>query len=330
MIQKLPFIISLLLVCSCFQKNKKENQLITNKKTYHLGDTLSFSNNFDSIMIIHNEQNFRDKILIDPVNFNFGYNNIDVLAYKNGSEIKSKEKVVVLSNLKEKSLSFKLINSYYHNPQLFTEGFQLFNNEIYESSGLYGKSKIVSYKLGNTQYNKEYTVNNKYFAEGLVVVKDKIYILTWKEKKILILDKNSFKLIEEIKLPAEIGEGWGLTYNNNVFYISNGSENIYLLDNQFNIKQKIQIVDSEKVYNNVNELEFFENNIYANVWQKDIILKINPKNGQVIGILDLKDYQSSEKMRGGEVLNGIAFSSDNNLLFTGKNWSKIYEIKIIN
>jgi glutamine cyclotransferase len=167
------------------------------------------------------------------------------------------------------------------------------------------------------------------FSEGSTIVGDKVYQLTWQSKKGYIYDKNSLKLLKEFPYPNVLGEGWGLTYDGKDLIASDGSKLLYFLDpnNPSKLVKYIAVAGSSQAYDQLNELEFHNGFIYANVWQKPIILKIDPANGEVVGTFDFTDIAKQNTKGSDDVLNGIAFKGDN-MLVTGKNWSKIYEVAI--
>jgi len=160
-------------------------------------------------------------------------------------------------------------------------------------------------------------------------VGDKIYQLTWRNKKIFVYDKNSLKLLNEFPNPNLMGEGWGLTYDGKNLIASDGTKNIYFLDakDPSKIIRYIAVAGNTEAFDQLNELEFHDGFIYSNVWQKPIILKINPANGEVVGKFDFSELAKKHTTNEDDVLNGIAFKGEN-MLITGKNWPTIYEVSI--
>jgi len=166
----------------------------------------------------------------------------------------------------------------------------------------------------------------KYFGEGITIFQDKVFQLTWKSGKGFIYDLDTFDLIREFSIP---GEGWGLTNNGKNLILSNGSDQILFLDiESLQFIKSINVKKEGKPQYFLNELEYVENEIWANVWKTDQILRINPSNGEVIGILDLSII--SEKQSEDDVANGIAWDAQSNRIFvTGKFWNYIYQIEQI-
>ncbi len=211
--------------------------------------------------------------------------------------------------------------------KLFTQGL-IFNNEnIIESGGLYGKSKLVEYSINKSdQIGRELVLPLNIFAEGIVLFKEKILLLTWKENDAYLINYNTFKIIKIIKgfnNNFDRNEGWGATYNydNNELIFSDGSKKLYIFDPE-NLIKKREIV-TNKFW--LNELEYANGYVYANIWQTSYILKIDPKNGNIQNTYNLK-IAWNHRFQG--VLNGIAYDKKKNFFYiTGKNWNKIYILK---
>ena len=310
--------------CETKHKSHAGSKIWIESIHYHLGDTIKMNyQKFDSIFVFNTKI---EKIVLNSSHNNLGTNQLKITAYKDGKSFESNTKFHIFSNIQEKISKAKIVKSYPHNAEFFTQGLEFNSGFLYESSGLYKKSKIVRYKLGETQPEISQNFDNEYFAEGITILKNKIYVLTWKEKVIFELNKNDLKVDRHIDLPEIIQEGWGIANDGEYFYISNGTEKIFKLNSDFELLETIQIVGYENFYSELNELEFNNGFLYANVWQKSIVLKINPATGEVIQVKDLEEFTTSQKIKGGEVLNGITFLPNNNLLFTGKNWSNLYEV----
>ena len=223
--------------------------------------------------------------------------------------------------------NYEVVNSYPHNKDAFTQGLEYYNGYLYEGTGLNGRSSLRKVDLKTGEIEQIHHLEDKYFGEGITIFNDKIYQLTWKSRTGFIYNLD-FELIEKFFYKTE---GWGLTHNNKELIMSDGSNRLYFLNPKTLEKTKeITVTKKGKKVNNLNELEYIKGKIYANVWQKDYIVIIEPTTGKVKGIIDLKgiinprnyDYELN-------VLNGIAYDSDNDRLFvTGKLWPKIFEIKI--
>lgn len=248
----------------------------------------------------------------------------------------NKEETAALEMM-TKRIPFTLVNQYPHNKMAYTEGLQFVDGYMYESTGRYGLSFIYKYELNTGKVLKEYKFEDKYFGEGLTVMGDKMYALTYKAHKGFVFDKNSFKLLNTFTINAN--EGWGLTNDSTNLIYGDGTSALYFLDpNTFNEVKRLTVTDKYGAVNGVNELEYINGYIYANQYERDYILKINPETGKVEAECDLRQLrrqanipQVSHRENEPEVMNGIAYDKANNRIFiTGKNWDKILEVKLDN
>jgi glutamine cyclotransferase len=332
-------VFTLVLLVSC-NKDKQilntlnEYNLSMETKGYHFGDKIEIPQKVKEyakkISI-----NFGDKetsnLTVNPNFFTLGDNIITFNITKmNGDIITQDATINVYSKYSEKNIPYKIVTKYPHSTKNFTEGFYLENNIIYESVGLQGNSKLMKYNLGSITNITEISQPNDIFSEGIAHLKNKIFQLTYQNKKIFIYDKNTFKLLSVFQIPNQMTEGWGLTTDGKHLIASDGTKNLFFLDpnNPSVVVKYISVAGNTKVYDQINELEYYNGFIYANIWHSSYILKINPNTGEVIGKIDLSKITSfilPDKNRE-NVLNGIAFKG-NNMLITGKNWANIYEIE---
>lgn len=302
-------------------------------KGYHFGDALALpkdvTENAESISISFGDKE-TSNLVIDPEYFTLGDNAVTFnIKKKNGEIITQDATINVFAKTPEAKLNYEIVKEYPHDPKNFVQGFQLEGNTVYESDGQQGSSQILKYTLGSTTPIVFTKQPKEYFSEGLTIVGDKVYQLTWLTKKGFIYNKSDLSLISEFAYPNVIGEGWGLTYDNKNLILSDGTKNIYFLDvkDPSKIVRYISVAGNTEAYDQLNELEYHKGFIYANVWQKPIILKINPANGEVVGKFDFTEVAKLHTTNSDDVLNGIAFKGDN-MLITGKNWNKIYEVAI--
>lgn len=302
-------------------------------KGYHFGDALAMpkdvTENAESISISFGDKE-TSNLVIDPEYFTLGDNAVTFnIKKKNGEIITQDATVNVFAKTPEAKLNYEIVKEYPHDPKSFVQGFLLEGNTVYESDGQNGSSRILKYTLGTTNPIVETPQSDEIFSEGAAIVGDKIYQLTWQNKKGFIYNKSDLSLISEFVYPNVIGEGWGLTYDNKNLILSDGTKNIYFLDvkDPSKIVRYISVAGNTEAYDQLNELEYHKGFIYANVWQKPIILKINPANGEVVGKFDFTEIAKKHTTNSDDVLNGIAFKG-NNMLITGKNWDKIYEVSI--
>jgi glutamine cyclotransferase len=329
------FVMSLLISCN------KEKEIIDTliqyntemeTKGYHFGDKINFpkevTENAESITISFGDKETAN-LVIDPKYFTLGDNLVTINITRDGKVINQDATINVFAKNPEKNLNYEIVAEYPHDTNNFVQGFQLEGNTIYESDGQLGQSRLIKYTLGGTNVLSEAKQGDSVFSEGSAIVDNKIYQLTWRNKKGFVYDKNSFKLLKEFDYPNVMGEGWGLTYDGKNLIASDGTKNLYFLDvnDPSKMVKFISVAGNKEVYDQLNELEYYNGYIYANVWQKPIILKIDPKTGEVIGKFDFSKLTKQNTKGEDDVLNGIAFKG-NNMLVTGKNWSKIYEVKI--
>ncbi|MFW6117169.1 MAG: glutaminyl-peptide cyclotransferase [Thermoproteota archaeon] len=222
--------------------------------------------------------------------------------------------------------TYRIVNFYPHDETAFTQGLVFEDNCLYEGTGLYGQSTLRRVDLETGDVIQIYSLPGNFFGEGITVFQDKIIQLTWKSGKGFVYDLNSFELLQSFEYPTE---GWGVTYKGSALIRSDGTAKLYFLDLEtFQIMGQVEVGDDEPV-DLLNELEYINGRVYANIWQEDKIAIINPETGGVTGWIDLTGINSSEKSEG-KVLNGIAYDQKENRLFvTGKLWSKLYEIELV-
>jgi len=226
--------------------------------------------------------------------------------------------------------SLKIVKSIPHDPKAFTQGLVYYNNILVEGTGMNGTSWISELEPSTLQYEKKVHVPNDYFGEGLTILNDKIYQLTYKRRVGFIYDVKSYELISQFEYPSKIKEGWGITHDDHHLIISDGSSQLHYLDtSSFQISRSIQVQQNGKPVSRLNELEYINDYIYSNVWEAPYILKIAPATGAVIDQIDLSNIVHMAKNRNPkiDVLNGIAYDPMNrHLIVTGKYWSDLYFI----
>lgn len=224
--------------------------------------------------------------------------------------------------------TYEVINSWPHDAEAFTQGLVWHDGALYESTGLNGKSSLRRVDLQTGQVLQKRDVPSQYFAEGLAVVGGAAYQLTWLSQFGYVYDLRSFDVRRTFNYT---GEGWGLTFDGQSLIMSDGSNQLrFMSPDNFELLRAISVYDESNPINRLNELEFIGGEIWANIWQSDRIVIIEPRGGRVTGWLDLKGLLKPEDRTGPvDVLNGIAWDEAGKRLFvTGKLWPKIYEIKI--
>ena len=209
----------------------------------------------------------------------------------------------------------------------FTQGLEVLDGSIFQSSGLYGESRLSEIDLQSGNIIREMSINDSYFAEGITVFDQSIIMLTWKEEKAFRIDISNFSIIENFSFE---GEGWGICFNGEHLVMSNGTSQISFRDPEtFEINHTIQVTWDGQPVPNINELECVEREILANVWLQDVILSIDSISGNVQYFVSPTSISSTQGNNSNEVLNGIAFDkSSGGFWITGKNWTHIYLIEI--
>jgi glutamine cyclotransferase len=225
--------------------------------------------------------------------------------------------------------SFLVLNTYPHDRSAFTEGFVYRGGFIYEGTGLYGQSVLRKVSLETGDVLQQVDLNPGYFGEGIAIFDEKIYQLTWLSKKGFIYQVSNFDSVGQFTYQHE---GWGMTSNDSCLIMSNGSATLHFLD-PLTLEQThmIEVRNGNNPVYNLNELEYIEGKIFANVWLTDWIMIIDPLNGQISGRINLSGLLDPvDHLPGTDVLNGIAYDPDQKRLFvTGKRWPKVFEIILI-
>ncbi|MGD0029681.1 MAG: glutaminyl-peptide cyclotransferase [Candidatus Bathyarchaeia archaeon] len=223
--------------------------------------------------------------------------------------------------------TYSVVKVYPHDTNAFTEGLVFDSGFLYESTGLYGHSTLRRVDLETGGVLQLLSLQPQYFCEGIAVVGDKIFQLTWQSHKGFVYDKASFGLLKEFQYPTE---GWGLTYDGSRLIMSDGTANLYFLNPvTFQRVGQVAVHDTGPV-TELNELEYINGTVYANIWREEKIAVINPQNGQVTAWIDLTGIQDLKNQDPNNVLNGIAYDANGDRLFvTGKMWPHIFEIKLI-
>lgn len=225
--------------------------------------------------------------------------------------------------------TYKVVNIFPHDPQAYTQGLVFHDGFFYEGTGLNGRSSLRKVRLETGEVVQKINLAPEFFGEGIVLVGDEIMQLTWKAHKGFIYRSSDFQLLREFAYP---GEGWGLTSHGNEVFMSDGSSEIRILDGKtMREKRRLKVREGNQPVLKLNELEFVEGEIFANVWQTDRIARISPKTGKVLGWIDLKGLLNPMYRRTSDaVLNGIAYDAAKKRLFvTGKLWPNIYEIQLV-
>ncbi|MEW7290759.1 glutaminyl-peptide cyclotransferase [Aquimarina sp. 2304DJ70-9] len=330
--------------CGSNQEKKKKYfsiQTENNQTIFKLGETLkaTIKNKQDIVIdsvtyILNNkttsskvDHNYEEKIDDERL----GHNILKARVFYNGNVDTITKKITFLNNKSPKLYSYKIIAEFPHDKQAFTQGLEFYKDTLYESTGKKGKSSLrkVNYKTGEVLKKTE--VAKEYFAEGITILNDQVFQLTWLAKEGFIYDLDSMKKTGNFAYNKS-KEGWGLCNDGKHIYKSDGTEKIWILDAKtLAEKEYIEVTTNKGVKSKFNELEWIDGKIYANTWQKDGIAIINPKNGALEAVINLSGLRKKVSQHQDlDVLNGIAYKKDTKQLFvTGKNWDKLFEIEVI-
>ncbi|MGV1012296.1 MAG: glutaminyl-peptide cyclotransferase [Flavobacterium sp.] len=267
-----------------------------------------------------------------------GYQNLKANIYFEGTTEVDSTRVELISDITPKVLTYTIVNTYPHDIKAYTEGLEFYKDTLYEGTGngagndtgIKGISSMrkVDYKTGTVIKKVEYP--EVVFGEGISILNGKIYQLTYKQNECYVYDVTTFKKLKTLPYYKEM-EGWGMTNDGKNLYYNDGSEKIHIVN-----PETLQQIDYLNVYSggskipSINELEWVDGKIYSNIYQKNFMIVINPKNGAVEAMLDLSDLENKRtKLSDVDVLNGIAYNPKTKTFFvTGKNWDKMFEIKI--
>jgi len=338
---------------SCLDKTASENLFSFNenvlKAQYTPKETLKLevvnlqNKKVDSIVYSINNKKVgavkgADKLLFDLKNQKLGYQNLKANIFYDGSTEVDSTRVELISDITPKVLTYTIVNTYPHDYKAYIEGLEFYKDTLYEGTGngegndtgIRGVSSMrkVDYKTGKVLKKVEYP--EAIFGEGISILNGKIYQLTYKQNECYVYDVNTFKKLKTLPYYKPM-EGWGMTNDGKNLYFNDGSEKIHIVD-----PETLQQIDYLNVYSGnskvpyINELEWVDGKIYSNIYQRNFVIVINPKNGAVEAMLDLSDLEKKRtKLADVDVLNGIAYNPKTKTFFvTGKNWDKMFEIKI--
>lgn len=240
--------------------------------------------------------------------------------------------IVLLAPKAPDEYTFKIEKVYPHDTSSFTEGLLYQDGYLYESTGQPKHSKLMKINLETGKPVMQAKLDTQYFGEGSAIIGDKIIMLTYQDPRFLfVFDKNTFKLLDT--QPYHVGvEGWGLCFDGKKLYTDDSTNRIWFLDKDtYRQTGYIDVYDNEGPVNAINELEYIDGKLYANIWEKNTIVIIDPKTGAVTGRIDLTNlYPQNKRNLNSDVLNGIAYDKATGRIFlTGKNWDKLFQVKFI-
>lgn len=310
-------------------------EIADEKKKYSPSDVLSVSlQNKKNVEIASTNYTF-DGTEVTGSSFplaaqKMGKHTIVAVVMVDGKEYSVEKNITIVAPKKPEIYSYTILETYPHDPKAYTQGLEFSNDTLYESTGQYKQSTLrkTDYTTGEVLASE--AIGDRYFGEGMTIVGNKIYQLTWKSGNGFIYNKNTFQKMGTF-VYGESEEGWGLCNDGATIYKSDGTEKIWKLDKEtLAEKSYIEVYTNKSKIDTINELEWVDNRIYANVYRKDAIAIVNPENGAVEGVVNLKGLKDQvTKHAEIDVLNGIAYKGEPNILYvTGKNWDKLFKIRI--
>ena len=340
--KSLLFLFISLLFISC---NEKYSFKLTSPKKLNISQELAISlsekNNkpidsviftIDNIAIV-SDASFTSKININD--YKLGRHTITAIAFYANKSKKLTNTVYFLADAAPNVYNYKIINSYPHDKNAYTQGLEIHNGFLYESTGKKGKSSLRKVELETGKVLQQINLDNQYFGEGMTRLGDEIYMLTWQKGFGFIYDFETFEQQGTFKYKNSI-QGWGLTNDGERLIKTDGTERIWFLNAKTQVEESfIEAYTNKRKVENLNELEYIDGKIYANIYQQNSILIVDAKTGKVEGVADLNglkvEMEKTQKLvPQDEVLNGIAYDKENKKLYvTGKNWGKLFEIELI-
>lgn len=298
-------------------KTKVKNGELASASLYHNGRFLKKSTELEFSV---------ENIRLDRL----GRNSFQVSAIKKDSVSNSRTITInVVSDITPEKYTYQIENNYPHNTRFFTQGLEFHEGFLYEGTGEKGSSGLFKVDLPTGNILQKHLLNKEYFGEGITILGQKIYQLTYRAQKGFIYNLSDFALLDSFTFKSK--EGWGLTNDGQYLIMSNGTRELIWLDPEnFSEVKKIEVANNQGIINNLNELEYINGSIYANVYTTNLIIEIDPETGKVLSEIDLKGIIDLYQTGTDEIdyLNGIAWDGENDRLFiTGKWWPRLFEIK---
>ena len=322
---------------NCGDKNSSKQSSLsikTSAKSLMLGDTLK--------LFINNPK----KLDISDISYELNGNQIEnnsvlknvslgdkVISAKVriGEEVETITKsITVYNNIIPAYYTYEVVNTYPHDITSYTQGLEFHNGELYESTGQRKESKLRKVNFETGEVLKNINLDDAYFGEGLTILNDKIYQLTWQNERGFVYDVNTFEKLSTFKYGTS-KEGWGICNDGKNLFKSDGTEKIWILNPENMTEEShIEVYTEKGKIPSLNELEWIDGKIFANIYQRNGVVIINPDTGGVEGVIDFKPLRKLVKQHSKlDVLNGIAYHPERKTIFvTGKNWDKLFEVTI--
>ena len=333
---------------ACSNKINKQRKPVTNilitpsNKTLRQGNEISvfvqaklFNAKLDrielfidnQILTISEKENF--SYILQTKDLVLGHHSIGTKTYNRlGQSSTHYAQFLIVSDIEPQKPGFRIEKIFNHQPDFFTQGLEFYKGKLYEGTGNYGASKIVLYDSSKEKIVKEKKLEDSFFGERITLLNGKLYQLTYKSQKAFVYDAHTLERLREFSFSSR--EGWGLCNDGKYLIMSNGSSIIHYLDTlSFQRVKSIEVCDHKGCIQQINELEYHNGAIYANLWMTNSIIKIDAQSGQVLSLYDLSDLLSYFDNKNMDVMNGIAFHpSENRFYVTGKYWPKLFALTL--
>lgn len=347
MFKRFRYVLPILLLLGCGNESDNPNDLFSieiqdGKKAFKTSETIAVSiqnkknKSIESIdywmgseKMVTSQGN--DEQNLSLKNLKMGKRMIKAVITANGDPYSITKEITITASETPKLYGYEILETYPHPIDAFTQGLEFENDTLYESTGQRKKSTLRKTNYITGEVLETVKVPDAYFAEGITILNDKIYQLTWQRKTGFIYDLNSLEK-KGTFVYGDSKEGWGLCNDGTTIFKSDGTEKIWSLNsNTLAEEGYIEIYTNTSKIPRVNELEWVDGKIYANIWQQDAIAIVNPENGAVEGVINMKGLQDQVTQHQTlDVLNGIAYNGEPNILYvTGKNWDKLFKIRIV-
>ncbi|MCO5258948.1 MAG: glutaminyl-peptide cyclotransferase [Crocinitomicaceae bacterium] len=269
------------------------------------------------------------KFTIDSKALGIGAKDLLLVAKdKSGNSFEDKRIIRVVSDIQPKLIDFEIVGTLPHNISNFTQGLEFSGDQLYEGTGQQGESKLAKIDLRTGNDILKVGLDGNHFGEGITIVGDTVYQLTWTSGKCFLYNKNTLEILPKEHLYK--GEGWGICNDGKYLIVSDGSERLtYRNKHDFSIVKTIEVYTHEQPVIRLNELEYINGYIFANIWMTSNVAIIEPETGRVVGVLNCANLVSQGRGSAGDVLNGIAYNKNEDLIYlTGKYWTKTFKIKL--
>ncbi len=326
--------IAVIFLTSCDDKYKLEltsPKSIKTNQNLNVGVAEKNNNPIDSVRYYLDGKRLSSDTDIDISHNKLGKHALSATIFYGDQQKKLTNTLYIYATNLPEIYTYEVINEYPHDKNAFTQGLEYYNGYLYESTGQIGESSLRKVEISTGKVLQKIDLDKQFFGEGMTIFNNKIFLLTWQNNKGLVYNLETFEKEKEFNY-NQSKEGWGLTHNAEKLIKSDGTERLWFLNPETGAEENfIEAYTIDRSVDQLNELEYIDGKIYANKWQKNSIVIINAITGAVEGIVDVKGLQTKAGRNGDEfVLNGIAYDTVNDRLFvTGKDWEKVFEIKLI-